>query len=499
MRREGIREDLRCARSRAPRLTTSRRASRNTRPPPLGPRARPRPTATRQTTPPKTTQTWAEQIAAPRRRCRTSAARPSVRSTRSRSTATRSRREGRCGQGQARHRREHQGWSREPPGALAAGCGVEQPVRRGAEQLATSSARRARDFITTATAMGVPRLLLGVLRGSCSRSRTPRSSRSPRRRRRPGRPWRRSSAGAVGPRGQIRTDYIVNQITRISKINAGSAGTQTGNHGTGADGTTVPKTGLPYADRHLYLLADGERVTSNRHGQADKADLRFGHQRGATGRLMAVERPACRSPHRSASTSTTATSIKRRLRPVRGRRSTGDRRARATRSARDSLMGSITVEPDRRPVLVQRRGSAFSRQYAPGSIGAANATLQQQIRDARDTTALEKQLRARGVSGAALQDLIQNGGVSALRSVRCGIERGPPDLPEPLRPADVGGRTAASTGADVLGMTSAVNKTTSEVRVLTAEVRGLKKQIAVSTRTLRRLGRSTPRPPGMRS
>lgn len=37
-----------------------------------------------------------------------------------------------------------------------------------------------------------------------------------------------------------------------------------------ADGSTVPKTGLPYADRHLYLLADGEEVISNRNGQADR-------------------------------------------------------------------------------------------------------------------------------------------------------------------------------------------------------------------------------------
>ncbi|RNL66238.1 hypothetical protein EFK50_01020 [Nocardioides marmoriginsengisoli] len=43
-----------------------------------------------------------------------------------------------------------------------------------------------------------------------------------------------------------------------------------GNLGESADGTTVPKTGLPYADRHLYLLADGEEVVSNRHGQADR-------------------------------------------------------------------------------------------------------------------------------------------------------------------------------------------------------------------------------------
>lgn len=35
-------------------------------------------------------------------------------------------------------------------------------------------------------------------------------------------------------------------------------------------GGTVPKTGLGYADRHLYLLADGEEVISNRNGQADR-------------------------------------------------------------------------------------------------------------------------------------------------------------------------------------------------------------------------------------
>lgn len=37
-----------------------------------------------------------------------------------------------------------------------------------------------------------------------------------------------------------------------------------------ADGGTVPRTGLPYADRHPYMLADGEEVISNRYGQADR-------------------------------------------------------------------------------------------------------------------------------------------------------------------------------------------------------------------------------------
>lgn len=48
------------------------------------------------------------------------------------------------------------------------------------------------------------------------------------------------------------------------------AGQAAGSASTGSDGATVPKTGLPYADRHLYLLADGEEVISNRYGQADR-------------------------------------------------------------------------------------------------------------------------------------------------------------------------------------------------------------------------------------
>lgn len=37
-----------------------------------------------------------------------------------------------------------------------------------------------------------------------------------------------------------------------------------------ADGGTIRKTGLPYADRHLIMAADGEEVTSNRRGQSDR-------------------------------------------------------------------------------------------------------------------------------------------------------------------------------------------------------------------------------------
>lgn len=61
----------------------------------------------------------------------------------------------------------------------------------------------------------------------------------------------------------ISTKYFVTQIGGVNKRAAMA-------QDRGADGTTVPKTGLPYADRHPYLLADGEEVISNRYGQADR-------------------------------------------------------------------------------------------------------------------------------------------------------------------------------------------------------------------------------------
>lgn len=63
---------------------------------------------------------------------------------------------------------------------------------------------------------------------------------------------------------EISTNYYVNQISRIMKPKV-----LPGNPDGSADGSTVPKGGT-YADRHLYLLAPGEEVISNRHGQADR-------------------------------------------------------------------------------------------------------------------------------------------------------------------------------------------------------------------------------------
>jgi len=59
----------------------------------------------------------------------------------------------------------------------------------------------------------------------------------------------------------VALNYYVNQINGSNKPK---------NDTHSADGGTVPKTGQPYADRHPYMLADGEEVISNRRGQADR-------------------------------------------------------------------------------------------------------------------------------------------------------------------------------------------------------------------------------------
>ena len=59
----------------------------------------------------------------------------------------------------------------------------------------------------------------------------------------------------------IRTDYFVNQVNAINRPRGPVAN---------ADGGTIPKDGLPYADRYLSWVAPGEEIISNRHGEADQ-------------------------------------------------------------------------------------------------------------------------------------------------------------------------------------------------------------------------------------
>ncbi|MBU2693860.1 hypothetical protein [Pimelobacter sp. 30-1] len=80
-----------------------------------------------------------------------------------------------------------------------------------------------------------------------------------------------NTAGAVSAIGALLNQAQSLRRLRLDFVGSGASDVTGAAGGRGkADGGTVPKTGLGYADRHLYLLADGEEVISNRHGQADR-------------------------------------------------------------------------------------------------------------------------------------------------------------------------------------------------------------------------------------
>jgi hypothetical protein len=88
----------------------------------------------------------------------------------------------------------------------------------------------------------------------------------------------------------VRLTYYVNTV---NASNIQGAGGRDGDPSTPqAGGGFVPKTGLPYADRHRYLLADGEGITTNRHGETDRfkdviAAINAGYNRSAIKGMLA--------------------------------------------------------------------------------------------------------------------------------------------------------------------------------------------------------------------
>jgi hypothetical protein len=268
-----------------------------------------------------------------------------------------------------------------------------------------------------------------------------------------------------------------------------------------AEGGRLPGDGMPYGDRIPLLAAPTEYIVSNRNGQVDRNlglleainSNRFadgglvgfadGGRPGPSGQLTGLGSWLSISEAGTRISNLTAAQIRHLGKQVDdlSKKNLGrfgkalDKAADATQKrldaevqASDSVKGSIRSNLTGDLFGSGGSGSAFSQKFAPGSIGAVNATLKQQIADARATTALEKQLRARGVSGAALQELIEKGGVTALRSFASSSNA---DLRSyqslyGQRSAAVG--TAANTGASVLGMTAEIRRLTAVAEAISA-------------------------------
>lgn len=143
--------------------------------------------------------------------------------------------------------------------------------------------------------------------------------------------------------------------------------------------------------------------------------------------------------------------------------------------ARDSLISTVKGNLTGSLFGQASSGSSvFSSQFASGSLGDVNAQLRQQTNDARLQTKLEKDLRHRGVSGAALQDLITNGGLPALKQFAAGSNA---DLATyqhlyQLRGSAV--NDAANTAAGVLGLNAGVATMNAQLVAIKNEIEQLK-------------------------
>jgi hypothetical protein len=207
-------------------------------------------------------------------------------------------------------------------------------------------------------------------------------------------------------------DRTVHITTVANKIAAGGGGGG-GAHPAGADGMTVPGARHPYGDKVLAYLAPGEEVITNRSGQADRfrpllkainagafADggtVGRHHPHSPTDQLAGLGSWLSISEAGTRISNLTAAQIRHLGKQVDdlSKKNLGrfgkalDKAADATQKrldaevqASDSVKGSIRSNLTGDLFGSSGSGSAFSQKFAPGSIGAVNSTLKQQIADA---------------------------------------------------------------------------------------------------------------------
>ena len=228
---------------------------------------------------------------------------------------------------------------------------------------------------------------------------------------------------------------------------------------TSADGGTVPKTGLPYADRHPYLLADGEEVISNRYGQADRNRSllkAINAGRLADGGTAGGDRNA----------DGTTRSVK------------------ALQAALEKLTKSLEKETKVRDDILAVRGSVreglrsdiFGASSSWGSASDPNGALRADIGQGQHFIALIKELRGKGVDGAALQEIIASGDVQRAELMASMTRSGLSTYERLYNRREQVLSRAGGAATTALGL----NSVRDEIRDLRHDLKGIKTQIAAA-------------------
>ena len=278
---------------------------------------------------------------------------------------------------------------------------------------------------------------------------------------------------------------------RIIVIDVQGRMPKNGQWGISADGGTVPKTGLPYADRHPYLLADGEEVISNRRGQADKnrhalkaanAGAKLAVVGYADGGTAGKNRP--RSPLRTgvfvppgpdrldAAIAALAAAVQDQTEMLSN-----------AEAARDEVLGRMQSLADATAALFDT--PLFQQASDPWAAGAAGGPLGNiagDIAGLEQRQLLQDQLKALGMEGDALAALLSQGSNADIAGM---IARGEVDQYADLyrRRAALQESVGASAGEmaygrDLAKLTPAVEAITTELHSMQGQLERMEKRAA---------------------
>ena len=193
--------------------------------------------------------------------------------------------------------------------------------------------------------------------------------------------------------------FTVRQNGRIPAASGPSDPTLGGLVPGSADGGSVPKTGLPYADRHLYMLADGEEIISNRHGEADA-------YRAANG-IPPARRLANGGTTGGNGDDRTQRDIARGLKALTASLDRATDAFSDAKADRQAVISAVTSGLMSDPFAASASSNIFASGATASGIADPNGALRQQNRDAREYEALMDRFTKgkRGLSGAALAEV----------------------------------------------------------------------------------------------
>ena len=191
-----------------------------------------------------------------------------------------------------------------------------------------------------------------------------------------------------------------------------------------ADGTTVPKTGRPYADRHVYLLADGEEVVSNRYGQADRHRPRLKAinanrlaDGGTTGPMLPTYTRSRSDNEVEREQRRTAQGLKNLTGRLKEAEKAVDRERRQRAALVDRMKQvSSGISTSLTSELGASGGGSPWSSVGGGTLAGNLAIVQGDTRDARRFGRLVDILKEKGFDGPALEDLLARGDINEISS-----------------------------------------------------------------------------------